>query len=69
MSSEDLDKRDLQCGNLAMHEDTRQVQLHLKAYIHLIGKREGHQRSRDFGSQGIIKEAETLVFSFPSSQV
>lgn len=40
MSPENLDKRDLQCGDLAMHEDTRQVQLHLKAYIYLTRKRE-----------------------------
>jgi hypothetical protein len=35
VSSEYLDERDLQRGDLAMHEDTCQVQLHLKAYIHL----------------------------------
>lgn len=40
VSSEDLDERDLQCGDLAMHKDTCQVQLHLKAYVHLTRKRE-----------------------------
>jgi hypothetical protein len=40
VSSEYLDERDLQRGDLAMHEDTCQVQLHLKAYIHLPWKRE-----------------------------
>lgn len=40
VSSENLDERDLQCGDLAMHEDTRQIQLHLKPYIYLTGKKE-----------------------------
>lgn len=40
VSSEDLDEGDLQGGDLAMHEDARQVQLHLKAYVHLTGKPE-----------------------------
>lgn len=66
VSSEDLDKRDLQCGDLAMHEDTRQVQLHLKAYIYLTGKRQCHW-SQATGSQNVIKKGEKLVFSFPSS--
>lgn len=35
VGTEDLDKGDLQCGNFAMHEDARQVQLHLEAHIHL----------------------------------
>lgn len=39
VSSEDLDKRDLQGGDLAVHEDTSQVQLHLKAHVHLMGDR------------------------------
>lgn len=39
VSSEYLDKRDLQCGDLAMHEDSCQVQLYLEAYIYLPGKR------------------------------
>lgn len=42
VSSEDLDERDLQCGDLAVHEDTSQVQLHLKAYVYLTGKGEYH---------------------------
>lgn len=41
VSSEDLDERDLQCGDLAMHEDPGQVQLHLKAHVHLTREREG----------------------------
>lgn len=39
VSSEYLNERDLQCGDLAMHEDSCQVQLHLKAYIYLPGNR------------------------------
>lgn len=39
VSSEDLDERDLQCGDLAVHEDTCQVQLHLKAYVYLTEKK------------------------------
>ena len=30
MGSEDLDKRYLERGNLAVHENTRQIQLHLE---------------------------------------
>ena len=35
VSPEDLDQGDLECGDLAMHEDPSQVKLHLEAYIHL----------------------------------
>jgi len=35
VSTEDLDQGDLQCGDLAVHEDSRQIQLHLETYIHL----------------------------------
>ena len=35
MRPKDLDQRDLQRGDLAMHEDPRQVQLHLKPHIHI----------------------------------
>lgn len=41
VSAEDLDERDLQRGDLAMHEDPGQVQLHLKAHVHLTREREG----------------------------
>lgn len=36
VSSENLDERDLQSRDLAVHEDARQVQLHLKTDVHLI---------------------------------
>lgn len=42
VSAEDLDERDLQCGDLAVHEDTCQIQLHLKADVYLTGKRKLH---------------------------
>ena len=35
VSSEDLDQGDLECGDLAMHEDACQVQLHLETHIHI----------------------------------
>ena len=35
VSSEDLDEWDLECRNFTMHEDTRQIQLHLETYVHL----------------------------------
>ena len=35
MSSEDLNERNLQCGNLSMHEDTCQIQLHLETNINI----------------------------------
>lgn len=31
----DLDERDLQGGNLAVHEDASQIQLHLEAHVHI----------------------------------
>ena len=33
MATEDLDQADLQGGDLAMHENTSQIQLHLEADI------------------------------------
>ena len=35
MRAEDLDQTDLQRGDLAVHEDARQVQLHLEAHVHV----------------------------------
>ena len=33
MGTEDLDKRDLQCRNLTVKEDTRQIKLHLETDV------------------------------------
>jgi len=33
MSTEDLDQTDLECGDLAVHEDTRQVKLDLETDV------------------------------------
>ena len=35
MSPEDLDQRDLERGDLAMHENASQIQLHLEAHVHI----------------------------------
>ena len=35
MSPEDLYERDLECGDLAVHEDSCQVELHLETHVHL----------------------------------
>lgn len=35
VSSEDLNEGDLEGWDLAVHEDSRQVQLHLETYVHL----------------------------------
>mmetsp|Transcript_35305 Transcript_35305/g.88749 ORF Transcript_35305/g.88749 Transcript_35305/m.88749 type:complete len:781 (-) Transcript_35305:276-2618(-) len=35
MGAEDLDERDLQRGDLAVHEDAREVQLHLETHVHV----------------------------------
>jgi len=35
MRSEYLNQRDLQRGDLTMHEDSSQIQLHLEPYIHV----------------------------------
>lgn len=40
MGPEDLDERDLEGRDLAVHEDACEVQLHLKANVHL---REGRK--------------------------
>lgn len=39
VSSENLDERNLQRGDLAVHKDARQIQLHLKPNVHLQRKR------------------------------
>ena len=33
MGTEDLDQRDLQCRNLTVEEDTRQIKLHLETDV------------------------------------
>ena len=35
VSSENLDEGDLQCRDLAVHEDSSQIQLHLETHVHL----------------------------------
>lgn len=35
VSPEDLDEGDLERGNLAMHEDAGQIQLHLESHVHI----------------------------------
>lgn len=35
VSPEDLNEGDLQCGDLSVHEDSRQVKLHLETHVHL----------------------------------
>ena len=35
VSPEDLDEGDLQSGDLAVHEDASQIQLHLETHVHL----------------------------------
>jgi len=35
VSPEDLDEGDLEGGDLAMHEDASQIQLHLEAHVHI----------------------------------
>lgn len=35
VSPEDLNEGDLQCGDLAVHKDSCQVELYLETYIHL----------------------------------
>ena len=37
VGAEDLNERDLECGNLPVHEDASQVQLHLEPHVHLGG--------------------------------
>ena len=35
VSPEDLDQGDLEGGDLAVHEDASQIQLHLEAHVHI----------------------------------
>ena len=46
VSPEDLDERDLEGGDLAVHEDARQIQLHLEANVDL-GQRDGRVRETE----------------------
>lgn len=43
MGPENLNERDLECGDLAMHEDASQIQLYLKPYIHLVEQGRGRR--------------------------
>ena len=47
MSSKDLNERYLESGDLAVHEDTGQVQLHLETNVHL---QEGGRETMNMGS-------------------
>lgn len=46
VSSENLNERNLQRGDLAMHKNTCQIQLHLKPNIHLQRKNSCHNRQQ-----------------------
>lgn len=46
VSPEDLNEGDLQRGNLAVHEDACQVELHLETYIHLETRRDKRCQQR-----------------------
>lgn len=35
MGTENLDERDLECGNLAVHEDSCEIKLYLEADVHI----------------------------------
>jgi len=48
VSPEDLDERDLEGGNLAVHEDASQIKLHLEANVDL-GQRDGSVRETESG--------------------
>ena len=53
MSSEDLDERDLECGDLPVHEDASQVQLNLEPHVHLERGRRSHRYVQAVGAAGL----------------
>lgn len=60
VSSEDLNEGDLQCGNLAVHENARQVELHLETDIHLETKGDKCQQRKTYMHTNII--SSQLIF-------
>lgn len=59
MSAEDLDERDLECRNLAVHEDAGQIQLHLEAHVN-IGPVDGWRPPEREASVGNLVETGAL---------
>jgi hypothetical protein len=64
VSSEYLDERDLQCGDLAVHEDSCQVQLHLEAHIDLPRKRRALE-TRDHSRPLLRTKIKAKETTFP----
>jgi len=46
VGTEDLDERNLECGDLAVHEDAREVELHLETDV--LHKGKGGKKGGDF---------------------
>mmetsp|Transcript_39335 Transcript_39335/g.83813 ORF Transcript_39335/g.83813 Transcript_39335/m.83813 type:complete len:1257 (-) Transcript_39335:3240-7010(-) len=57
--SEDLDQRDLQGGDFAVHEDAGQIQLHLETNIH-VGSVDGRRPPQGEASVGDLVETGSL---------
>ena len=65
-SPEDLDEGDLQRGDLAVHEDACQVQLHLESHVHIRTIDGGRPPQReapvgDLVQPGALRVGELLV--------
>lgn len=64
MSTEDLDERNLQRRNLAVHENTRQIQLHLEPDVDVgaIDRRRPPERETTIGN--LIQTATLRIRQF-----
>lgn len=52
VSPKDLNEGDLQCGDLAVHKDSRQVELYLETHVHLKTENVGQDRHLDSSLYG-----------------
>mmetsp|Transcript_46858 Transcript_46858/g.74594 ORF Transcript_46858/g.74594 Transcript_46858/m.74594 type:complete len:250 (+) Transcript_46858:1874-2623(+) len=57
VGAEDLDQRDLQGGNLAMHKDSGQIQLHLEAHVDVGSVDGGRPPKREASIGDLIQTA------------
>lgn len=70
VGAEDLDQRDLERGDLAVHEDPRQVQLHLEPHVYVgavdgRGPPEREATVRDLVQAAALRVGQLLVPDTP----
>ena len=61
---EDLDEGDLQRGDFAVHEDAREVQLHLEAHVHVGAVDGGRPPQREAPVGDLVQPERCALVSF-----